>query len=186
MSQRLFIYHSCYTSNFESTYKNPLFVKVAIFSDLILVSKYHGCKGGTTKPMQYYMIDIIYKTVKQSHLKNLQIKKNINNLMIQVILTFSNWILIKKILIYSNSSYCWGERDFQKNAGCLGDWVISLCLRCDDKNLGESFEWGRVKIPRFNAFSRKVKYINLKNVSYIWWSIQFREKIWQASRRDKT
>ena len=143
LSQHLFIYHSCYTSNFESTYKKPLFIKVAIFSDVILVSKYHGCKGGTTNPMQFYMIDIIYKTVKhlkKSHLKKLQIKQNINNLMIQVILIFSDWLLIKEILTYSNSFYYWGKRDFRKNAGCLGDWVIFLCLRCDGKNLGQSFE----------------------------------------------
>ena len=39
-----------------------------------------------------------------------------------------------------------------------------LCLGCDDKNLGESFEWGggtSIKIPRFNEFSRNVN-MNLK------------------------
>ena len=35
------------------------------------------------------MIDIIYKTVKPSHLEKLQIIKNINNLMFQVIFIFS-------------------------------------------------------------------------------------------------
>ena len=41
------------------------------------------------------MIDIIYKTVTSSHLEKLQIIQNINNLMFQVILIFSDEILIK-------------------------------------------------------------------------------------------
>ena len=40
------------------------------FSDVVLVSNYHGCKGEAIKLIPYYMIDIIYKTVKPSHLKN--------------------------------------------------------------------------------------------------------------------
>ena len=36
------------------------------------------------------MIDIIHETVKPSHLKKLQIIKNINNLMSQVIFIFSD------------------------------------------------------------------------------------------------
>ena len=36
------------------------------------------------------MVDIIYKTVKPSHLKKLQIIQNIKNLMFQVIFIFSN------------------------------------------------------------------------------------------------
>ena len=35
------------------------------------------------------MIDIIYKTVKLSHLKKLQIMQNMKNLMFQVIFIFS-------------------------------------------------------------------------------------------------
>ena len=31
-------------SNFESTYEKPPFIKVAISSDVILVSNYHACK----------------------------------------------------------------------------------------------------------------------------------------------
>ena len=36
------------------------------------------------------MIDIIYETVKPSHLKKLQIIQNMNNLMFQVIFIFSD------------------------------------------------------------------------------------------------
>ena len=36
------------------------------------------------------MLDIIYKTVKPSHLEKLQIKQNMNNLMFQVIFIFSD------------------------------------------------------------------------------------------------
>ena len=53
-----------------------LFIKVAIFSDVVLVSNYHGCKGEAIKLIPYYMTDIIYKTVKPSHLKKLQVIQN--------------------------------------------------------------------------------------------------------------
>ena len=60
MGYHFFMYHSWYTSNFESP---------NTFFDVILVSSYHGCKGENVKLIPYYMIDIIYKTVKSSHLK---------------------------------------------------------------------------------------------------------------------
>ena len=41
------------------------------FSDVILVSNYRGCKGEAIKLVQYYMTDIIYKSVKASHLEKL-------------------------------------------------------------------------------------------------------------------
>ena len=53
-----------------------LFIKVAIFSDVVLVSNYHGCKGEAIKLIPYYMTDIIYKTAKPSHLKKLQVIQN--------------------------------------------------------------------------------------------------------------
>ena len=56
---------------FESTYKKPPFIKVAIFSDVILVSNYHGCKEEVINLIPHYLIDIIYKTVKPSHLEKL-------------------------------------------------------------------------------------------------------------------
>ena len=69
----LLIYHSWHTFNFDTTYKKPPFIKVVIFSDGVLVSNYHGCKGKAIKLIPYYMIDIIYETVKPSHLKYLQV-----------------------------------------------------------------------------------------------------------------
>ena len=52
-------------------YKKPPFIKVAIFSDVILVSNYHGCKEEVINLIPHYLIDIIYKTVKPSHLEKL-------------------------------------------------------------------------------------------------------------------
>ena len=42
---------------------------VAIFSDVILVSNYHGCKEEVINLIPHYLIDIIYKivTITQSH-----------------------------------------------------------------------------------------------------------------------
>ena len=84
LDQHFFIYHSWYTSNFETTYKKPPFIKVAIFSSVVLVSNYHGCKGEAIKLISYFMMDIIYKTVRPSHLKKLQIIKKYKKLMFQV------------------------------------------------------------------------------------------------------
>ena len=53
------------------------------------------------------MVDIIYKTVKPSHLKKLQI-------LFQAIFIFSDWILIKQIIIPSTPVYCWGKEIFEK------------------------------------------------------------------------
>ena len=39
-----------------------------------------------------------------------------------------------------------------------------MCLECDDKSLGDSFQWrdeALAKIPRFNAFSRNMNTIKL-------------------------
>ena len=57
--------------------KKPPFIKVAIFSDVILVLNIH------------YMINI-YKTIKPSHFEELHMIQNNNNLMFHVIFMFSN------------------------------------------------------------------------------------------------
>ena len=90
LGKHFFIYHSWQTFNFESTYKKPPFIKVAIFSDIILVSNYHGCKEEAINLIPQYLIDIIHKLVKPSHLEKLQIIQNINKLMFQVIFIFSD------------------------------------------------------------------------------------------------
>ena len=51
---------------------------VAIFSDVILVSNYHGCKEEAINLIPQYLIDIIHKLLKPSHLEKLQIIQNIN------------------------------------------------------------------------------------------------------------
>ena len=40
-----------------------------MFSNVILVSKYHGYKAEIIKVIPCFMIDFNYKTVKPSHLK---------------------------------------------------------------------------------------------------------------------
>ena len=42
------------------------------FSDVVLVSNYHGCKGETINLIPHCLIDIVYKTVKPLHLEKLQ------------------------------------------------------------------------------------------------------------------
>ena len=51
------------------TKSHPSSRYLGIFSGVDLVSNYHGCKRETIKLIPYYMIDIIYKTVKPSHWK---------------------------------------------------------------------------------------------------------------------
>ena len=84
------------------------------FSDVILVSKYRGSKGQTIKLIPFYMIDIIYKTVKPSYLKKLQIIENINNTMVEFIFIFSDLILIKQIIVSTTAVCCWLKQIFKK------------------------------------------------------------------------
>ena len=110
------------------------------------MSNYHRYKGETIKLIPLYLIDIIHKTVKPSHLEKLQITQNINKLMLQVIFIFSDWILIKQIIVSSTPLFlALGGNRFSKNC----TW---------------SFEWGTgawVKMHRFNSFSN-VNTINWK------------------------
>ena len=43
-----------------------------MFSDVILVSNYHGCKEEVANKLNTTLFDIVYKTVKSSHLEKLQ------------------------------------------------------------------------------------------------------------------
>ena len=54
---------------------------VAIFSDVILVSNYHGCKEEAINLIPQYLKDI-HKLVKPSHLEKLKIIQNVNKLML--------------------------------------------------------------------------------------------------------
>ena len=88
------------------------------------------------KLIPYYLIDIIYKTLRPSDLKKLQIIQNIINLVFQVISIFFNSILIKQVITFSTPFYCWGKHILKKDLprGKGGGWgeeqVISLCLEC--------------------------------------------------------
>ena len=61
-----------------------------ICSNVILVSNCHGSKEEAINLIPHYLIDNIHKTVKPSHLQNLQTIQNINKLMFQVNFIFSN------------------------------------------------------------------------------------------------
>ena len=124
------------------------------------MSNYHDCKGETINLIPHYLIDIIYKTVKLSHLEKLQIMQNINKLMFQVIFIFSDWILIKQIIVSSN--------------------FLFLAHRGNrfSKNCTWSFEWGTetwIKMHRFNAFSN-VNTKKWKKFPYTWWNIHGQRK----------
>ena len=77
------------------------------------MSNYHGSKGEAINLIPHYLIDIIHKTVKPSHLEKLQIIQNINKLMFQVIFVFSDWILIEHIIV-SSTPFVLAETDFRK------------------------------------------------------------------------
>ena len=70
------------------------------------------------------MIDIIYQTVKPSHLKKLQVKQNIKNLLFQVIFIFSDWIWIKQMIVPSTPFCCWKKQIFER----MLPWVMSNFL----------------------------------------------------------
>ena len=79
-----------------------------------------------------------------------------------VTLIFSDGTLIKEIIVSPPLSTVGGNR-FSKEC-CLGEWVISFYLEHDDRSLGTIFEWREtwIKMAQINAFSRNVKFINLK------------------------
>ena len=87
------------------------------------MSNYHGCKEEVINLIPHYLIDIIYKTVKPSHLEKLQIIQNVNKIMFQVIFIFSDWILIEQIMASSNR-FVLGETDFQKIIPGVLSWGL--------------------------------------------------------------
>ena len=76
------------------------------------MSNYHGCKEEAINLIPHYLIDIIHKTVKPSHLEKLQIIQNINKL-----------ILIKQIIV-SSTPFVLGETDFQKTLPGVLSWGL--------------------------------------------------------------
>ena len=123
---------------------------------LVLVSNYYGCRRGNK--INTLLCDRCYLSNSESFtFEKLQIMQNINSSMFKVIFIFSDWILIKQIVVVSSTPFCYWGNISLKNC-CLGEWVISFCLERDDKNLGASFESGgaRVKMSRFDAFCRNV------------------------------
>ena len=135
-----FIYHFWYTSKFKTTYRKPPFIKAAIFFWCSFSIRLSGCKGEAIKLIPYYMKDIIYKTVKPSQLKKLQI---IQNIKFQVMSIYFDWILINQIIVFSVPFCCWGKQIFEIMLPGGWEWVVLFCLGRDDKNLEASFWVGR-------------------------------------------
>ena len=77
------------------------------------MSNYHGCKEKVINLIAHYLLKIIYKTVNPSHLEELEIIRNVNKLMFQVIFIFSDWILTDQIIASSTPSVL-RETDSQK------------------------------------------------------------------------
>ena len=123
------------------------------------------------KLIPYYMINIIYKTVKPSHLKSLQIIQNINNLMSQVIFIFSDWIFIRQIIVSSTSFCCWEKQIFEK---MLPRGMSNFLLpRVWWQELGGEFWVGRdmSKNPYIQCISWECEHHQFEIFFYTWWNI---------------
>ena len=116
-------------------------MKIDNFSDVVLVSNYHGSKVEAINLIpHYYLLNcktIIFRKIK--------IIQNVNNLIFQVIFIIFDSIFINQIIVFS-TSFCLGGTDFHKYSA-------------------RSFEWGTgawVKMHRSHAFSTNVNTMNLK------------------------
>ena len=90
---------------------------------MTLVSNYHGCKEEAINLIPHFLIDIIHKTVKPSHLEKLEIIQNILQPMFQVIFIFSDWILVGQIIV-SSTTFVLGKTHVQKILpGVLNGWL---------------------------------------------------------------
>ena len=92
--------------------------------------------------------------------------------MLQVILIFSDLILIKQIIASSTLFLQLGVIDSWKHC-CLGERVISHCLECNDKNLGKSCEWGgmeegMIKNAYTQCISKEFEHHKFENSSHAW------------------
>ena len=89
------------------------------------MSNYHGHKEEEINLIPHYLI-YIHKTVKPSHSEKLQIIQNINKLMFQFTFIFSDWVLIKQIIV-SSTPFALGGTDFQKilPGVWVEDWDMS-------------------------------------------------------------
>ena len=123
MNYHFFICHSWYTSNFETTYKKPPFIKIANFfwcSFSIKLSwlQRRSNKINTIQRDRYYLQNCKVITFEKIAIHRKYKKPNVPQF---------------------PSSFSEGNK-FSKEY-CLEEWVISFCVGCDDKNLGASFEW---------------------------------------------
>ena len=87
------------------------------------MSNSHGCKEEAINLIPHFLIDIIHKTVKPSHLEKLEIIQNILQPMFQVIFIFSDWILVGQIIV-SSTTFVLGKTHVQKILpGVLNGWL---------------------------------------------------------------
>ena len=132
---------------------------------IILLSNYHSCKWEAINLVLHYLIDMIHKTVKLSHLKKSQIIQKQNNLNNVPGLLNIFWLNFNKAHHSFLHPFCLGKNWFSKTS----TW---------------SFDWGTG--AWVHAYSRNVNNIKLKNVSHTWWYIQVRENSRSILERDKT
>ena len=174
------IYHTSYTSSIETTYKRPPFIKVAIVFWCSFIKNHHGgCTVETIKLIPYYIIDIIYKTLKPLHLKKMQIIQNIKNLIFHVIFIFSDWILIKQIKVSSTPFCCWEKQIFERMLpGGMSNFLLP---RAWWQELGGQFWVGKgmsKNAPNLCIFW-KCEIHKFESFSHTWWNIKVWEKIQQ-------
>ena len=128
------------------------------------------------------MIDIIYKAVKPSHLKNC--KSDIKNLMFQVIFIFSDWILIKQIIGSSTPFCCLGKQVFERMLpGGINNFLLH---RTWWQQLGCEFWVGRgtSKNSLNQCIFSECEVHKFETFSHTWWNIKVWEKIQQALWRE--
>ena len=145
-------YHSWYTFNFESAYKKPHFIKVAILSDLSLVLSYCGCRErGNKVDAILYGRYIIYKIVKTSHLKNYLTL--LPTLFLELLCRYEQLNALSYLHIFwlnfhkDNYSFLhplllFGKQIFEKTLPRGKECFISAWGEDSDKNLVEGFHWG--------------------------------------------
>ena len=93
--------------------------------------------------------------------EKLQVIQNVKNVMFQVMFIFSDWTLMKKIIVSFTHLNCWGKQIFGR---MRPEGMSNLLLPTTWwQQLGVSFEWGSawVKMPRINSFLRNMNSINL-------------------------
>ena len=94
-----------------------------MFSDVILVSNYHGCKVKVANKLNTTLFDRHYlQNSKAITFRKIAIIPNGNKLVFQVIFIFSDLILIEQIIAFSTYPFCLGGSRFSKKSTSSFKW----------------------------------------------------------------